>query len=83
MAIVITGPVAKDIATRFRITAKRAASLLDLFASSFQGVIPYGAQVLAAVSFAEVSPLVVAPYNFYGFLTFLCGLAAISFRFPR
>lgn len=57
VAIVITGSLAKDIATRYGVSPKRAASLMDIFSCVVQGMIPWGAQILLASSIAKVSPL--------------------------
>lgn len=48
VAILINGPIAKEISEEYGIEPKRAASLLDIFSCVFQGLIPYGAQVLFA-----------------------------------
>lgn len=40
------GPIAKDIADRFKIDPRRSASLLDIFSCFVQGIIPYGAQII-------------------------------------
>lgn len=48
VAILINGPIAKEISEEYGIEPKRAASLLDIFSCVFQGIIPYGAQVLFA-----------------------------------
>jgi len=40
--------IAKEISEEYGIEPKRAASLLDIFSCVFQGLIPYGAQVLFA-----------------------------------
>lgn len=48
VAILINGPIAKEISQEYGIEPKRAASLLDIFSCVFQGLIPYGAQVLFA-----------------------------------
>ena len=50
IAIVMTGGLAKDISDEFGIDPKRTASLLDIFASVVQGLIPYGAQLLYAAA---------------------------------
>lgn len=65
VAILVSGSVAKDIATRHAITPKRAASLLDIFACVVQGLLPYGAQILLAGSLAAVSPLALAGKVYY------------------
>lgn len=48
VSILINGPIAKEISEEYGINAKRTASLLDIFSCVFQGIIPYGAQVLFA-----------------------------------
>ena len=49
-AIVMAGPIAKEVAEEYGISPKRSASLLDTFSCIFQGAIPYGAQMLVAIS---------------------------------
>ena len=48
VAIVMAGPIAKDISNEFSISPKRTAAILDIFTSVWQGIIPYGAQILYA-----------------------------------
>ena len=57
VAIVISGSLAKDIATRYGVDPKRSASLMDIFSCVVQGLLPYGAQILLASSIAGLSPL--------------------------
>lgn len=83
IAIVMAGPLAKDIANEFDIDPKRTASLLDIFSSCWQGMIPYGAQILAAAGLAVVSPMELLPFIFYPMLMGACGLLAIAFGFPK
>lgn len=83
IAIVMAGPLAKDIAEEFNIAPKRTASLLDIFSSCWQGMIPYGAQILSAAGLAAVSPMELLPFIFYPMLMGLCGLLAIVFEFPK
>ncbi len=68
VAIVIAGPIAKEISDEFAIEPKRVAALLDIATSAIQGVIPYGAQVLTAAGLAAISPIAVLPYLFYPML---------------
>ena len=49
VAIVMAGPIAKEISDEYQISPKRSASLLDIFASVGQGVIPYGAQLQSVI----------------------------------
>ena len=50
VAIVMANPIAKEMAEEYGIAPKKTASLLDTFSCIFQGVIPYGAQMLVAIS---------------------------------
>ena len=82
IAIVIAGPVAKEIAEEYGIEPKRTASLLDIFTSFCQGLIPYGAQILTAVSFTvgtalEISPVDLIAYCYYPMLMAVSALIFI------
>ncbi len=50
VAIVMANPIAKEISNEYGIAPKRAASILDTFSCCFQAIIPYGAQMLIALS---------------------------------
>lgn len=81
VAIVITGPIAKEIADEYAITPKRTASLLDIFTSVVQGLIPYGAQLLYAAAATAgaatvLSPVDIMPYCYY---PMLMGISAVCF----
>lgn len=83
IAIVMAGPIAKDVAQRHGVSPERTASLLDIFASVFQGVIPYGAQILYAAAGATgaglaLTPFEIVPYTIYPLLLALCAIAAIA-----
>ena len=77
VAIVIAGPIAKGISDDYGIEAARTASLLDMFASVFQGIIPYGAQLLSAASLTGLSSFDIMPYLFYPYLMAVCGIVSI------
>lgn len=79
VAIVIAGPVAKEISDEFGISPKRTASLLDIFTSVGQGIIPYGAQVLTASSLASISPIQAIPYLFYPVLMAVSAIYFVLF----
>ncbi|MFG6149171.1 Na+/H+ antiporter NhaC family protein [Halobacillus sp. B23F22_1] len=83
ISIITAGPLARQMAERFDIDSRRSASLLDIFASAVQGVIPYGAQLLAVAGVAGISPVAITPYCFYPMLIALAGLLAIVFGFPK
>lgn len=76
IAIVMSGPIAKDISQEYEIPPRRTAALLDIFTSVWQGLVPYGAQLLAAASALSVTPLHLLPYLFY---PILMGISAIFF----
>ena len=80
VAIVMAGPIAKEISSEFGISKRRTASLLDIFTSVGQGVIPYGAQLLAAASLSGLTPFAVMPYLYYPFLMGASALLFIIFR---
>ncbi|PUU87200.1 Na+/H+ antiporter NhaC family protein [Halanaerobium sp.] len=82
VAIIISGPLAKNIAIENNVDLRRSASLLDIFACVWQGIIPYGAQILLAGSLAEISPIQIIPNLHYNFLVLIAGLLAIYFAFP-
>ena len=82
VAIVMAGPIAKQISAEYGITGKESASLLDTFSCIFQGIIPYGAQMLIAVSTAvslgsQVSAFQIIPCLFYPFALAISSLAFI------
>ena len=68
IAILSVGPLARYLAMRYNIPAKRAASILDTFSCLAQGIIPYGAQMLIASSLAAVDPLDIIPHLYYPYV---------------
>lgn len=80
VAIVMTGPIAKEISTEFNISPKRSASILDIFTSTMQGIIPYGAQLLTAASIVGLSPFDIIPNLYYPILMGISALLFIIFR---
>ncbi len=87
VAIVMANPIAREMARDYGISPRKTASLLDTFACVFQGIIPYGAQMLVALSAAhelgyELSAFQVIPNLFYPFLLLVSSLLFI-FVFPE
>lgn len=80
VAIVMAGPIAKEISDEFGVSPKRTASLLDIFSSVGQGIIPYGAQLLTAASLSGLTPFAIMPYLFYPFLMAVSAVCFILFR---
>ena len=82
VAIVMANPIAKEMAQDYGISPRKTASLLDTFSCVFQGIIPYGAQMLVALSAAnelghELSAFQVIPNLFYPFLLLISSLLFI------
>lgn len=82
VAIVMANPIAAQMAERYGISKRKTASLLDTFSCVFQGIIPYGAQMLVALSAADslgyhVSAFEVIPNLFYPFLLLISSLIFI------
>lgn len=82
VAIVISNPIAADMAKTYGISKRKTASLLDTFSCVFQGILPYGAQMLVAISAATelgfaVSAFQIIPFLFYPFLLLISSLAFI------
>lgn len=80
VAIVMAGPIAKEISDEFEISPRRSASLLDIFTSVGQGMIPYGAQLLSAASLTGLTPFAIMPYLFYPILMAISAVGFILFR---
>ena len=80
VAIVMSGPIAKEISDDFGVTSRRSASLLDMFSSMGQGLIPYGAQLLAAATLTGLTPFEIIPYCFYPLLMGVSGLVFIFIK---
>lgn len=80
IAIVMSGPVAKEIGDEFGVQPKRVASILDIFASVGQGLLPYGAQLLTAAALTGITPLEIIPCLYYPVLMLICVVIFIAFR---
>jgi Na+/H+ antiporter NhaC len=80
VAIIVASDVAKDIAQRHQVSPKRSASLLDIFACSVQGVLPYGAQALLLGSMFKLSPLDISIHSYYPAILALAAILTIVFR---
>ena len=87
VAIIISGKVAHDISREYKVDPRRTASLLDVFACVFQGILPYSAQPLSAASLATaalaeaslagLAPTDIIPYIWYCAFLFVFGLLSI------
>ena len=83
IALIMAGPIAKEIAVRFKIPANRSASILDIFSCFVQGAIPYGAQLLMAAGLSNLSPIAIMQYLYYPYLLGIGALVAIWLGLPR
>ena len=83
VAIIVSGDVARKISARFHVDPRKSASLLDIFSCVFQGIIPYGAQMLMAAGLGHVSPIEIMQYLYYPYLLGAGALLAIAFNYPR
>lgn len=83
IALIMAGPIAKDIADKFKVDPRRSASILDIFSCFVQGIIPYGAQLLMASGLGNVSPIEIMHYLYYPYLLGIGAVGAILFNYPR
>ena len=83
IAILTTGPIVRDLASKYGISPRKAASLIDTSSCFVQGLIPYGAQLLMASGLSGVSPLAIIPHLYYPILIGVMVVISIVFRFPR
>ncbi len=82
VAIVMANPIAKEMAETYGVSNKKTASILDTFSCIFQGLIPYGAQMLVAISAAaemgcQISAFEIMPNLFYPYLLLVSSLIFI------
>ncbi len=82
VAIVMANPIAKEMADEYEISPRNAASLLDTFSCISQGIIPYGAQMLVAISAAtelgfDVSAFDIIPNLYYPYMLLISSLLFI------
>ena len=83
VAILTVGNISKKIGDKFGVDNRKAASILDTFSCTIQGLIPYGVQMLLAAGLSGLNPLDIIPYLYYPMAIGLAALFAILFRYPR
>ena len=83
MSNVALPAIAKDLNEKYGVDPRRTASLLDIFSCSFQGLVPYGAQLLSAAAVVGISPLAITPYCWYPMLIIVFGVLAILMGLPK
>ncbi len=82
VAIVMANPIAREMSQEYNISPRKAASILDTFSCVSQGVIPYGAQMLVAISAAAelgygLSAFDIMPYLIYPYMLLISSLVFI------
>ncbi len=77
VAIVIAAPIAKQIGDEYHVEPKRVASLMDTASCIFQGIIPYGAQLLVAAGMAGITSISIIPFLYYQFLLAVAVIVSI------
>lgn len=82
VAIILSGEATYELSQRYKIPLARTASLVTIFSCVFQGLLPYGAQLLLAGSLAGVSPLCILPHVYYCYLLGIGAVLAIIFKWP-
>ena len=82
VSIIVAGPIAKTINDEYELDNKKTASILDIFACIFQGLLPYGAQVLMILSFSEgnINYLDLVANTWYLLLLFVVTILYIIFK---
>lgn len=83
ISIIAAGPIAKDVSEEFGIAPQRTASILDLFSSAFNGLLPYAGQLLVAGGLAQISPVNIMPFNWYSILMLIFGTLFILIGWPK
>lgn len=83
VAILTVGNIAKQISEKFGIDPRKAASILDTFSCTIQGIIPYGVQILLAAGLAHVQPVDIIPYLYYPFAIGIAASLSILLRYPK
>ncbi len=83
VAILTVGNIAKQIGDRYGVDNRKAASILDTFSCTVQGLLPYSAQILLASGLAALTPMEILPYLYYPVAIGICATLAILLRYPK
>lgn len=83
VAILTMGNIAKKIGDKFGVDNRKAASILDTFSCTVQGLIPYGVQMLLAAGLSGLNPLDIIPYLYYPIAIGVAALLAVLLRYPK
>lgn len=77
VAIIVSGSVARELSEQNDVSARRSASLLDIFSCVTQGILPYGAQILLLGSVFKLSPLEIVSNSYYCFVLAACAVLTV------
>jgi len=77
ITILIAGPIAQQIGRRFKVASARIAALLDIFACTIHGILPYSSQLLLASAMSNVSSISLIPHLHYLFIIFTVTMLSI------
>lgn len=85
VAIIISGPIAKDMSKQYKIDPRKTASLLDIFSCIFQGIIPYGAQflIIGSLTGGVMNPLSLIANMWYIHILAIFAVIAIFIPFSE
>lgn len=88
VAIVMANPIAAEMAKDYDISPRKTASILDTFSCIFQGILPYGAQILVALSVvntlgSEMTAFQIISNLFYPMLLLISSIVFIFFKKPK
>ena len=83
VAIITSGPIAKDISLKFGVNKMKSASILDTMSCFTQGLLPYSAQMLIAAGLAYVNPITILTHLYYPMAIGLAIILSILFRYPK
>ena len=83
VAIITSGPIAKDISLKFGVNKMKSASILDTMSCFTQGLLPYSAQMLIAAGLAYVNPITILTNLYYPMAIGIAIILSILFRYPK
>ena len=83
VAIITSGPIAKDISLKFGVNKMKSASILDTMSCFTQGLLPYSAQMLIAAGLAYVNPITILTHLYYPIAIGIAIILSILFRYPK
>ena len=83
VAIVMANPIASEMAKEYNISPRKTASILDTFSCIFQGILPYGAQMLVALSAVSTMGLKLGAFEVISYLFYpmMLLLSSLVFMF--